>query len=118
MGRADLAPPASQPQSGLADGLHVVKTIERDEAGLTLHVGRRERRWIEAFMAGPRQLQGRLRELLALPRRAPGAPLADWYPDPAGEFPERFWDGTTWTQWVYIGDRPFLPAGVYERPLP
>lgn len=30
------------------------------------------------------------------------APIpAGWYPDPAAAAQQRYWDGTTWTRWVY-----------------
>lgn len=30
----------------------------------------------------------------------PATPPAGWYPDPSGEFEQRYWDGATWTEHV------------------
>lgn len=32
---------------------------------------------------------------------APSDPGEGWKPDPTGRHPERYWDGTAWTMWVY-----------------
>jgi hypothetical protein len=34
------------------------------------------------------------------PVPSPGAPPADWYPDPTGRHQHRYWDGARWTAWV------------------
>src|SRR5256885_6309468 len=33
-----------------------------------------------------------------------GGPVAGWYADPTGGHPKRFWDGSTWTDQVALGD--------------
>jgi uncharacterized protein YxjI len=41
----------------------------------------------------------------------PTQPPAGWYPDPSGQFPQRYWDGGTWTEHV-VG-----PQGQTTSPL-
>lgn len=41
----------------------------------------------------------------------PATPPAGWYPDPSGQFQQRYWDGAAWTEHV-VG-----PAGQTTSPL-
>lgn len=43
-------------------------------------------------------------------------PPAGWHPDPAGTPQERWWDGTTWTD--YLRDTPTAPPAPPEPPAP
>ena len=44
-------------------------------------------------------------------------PPAGWYPDPTGDWEQRFWDGAVWTEHVHTG--PFgTQAPVGEPTLP
>jgi len=49
-------------------------------------------------------------------RRVTDAAMPGWYPDPWGESPQRFWDGTAWTPYVGhpgpASGRPPLPDGA------
>ena len=71
-----------------------------DEDGMTLTLRSADRRWVDGVRSGGLQSWRQLTRLLARPRRAPGAPAPDWYPDPEGQAELRFWDGTTWTRSV------------------
>jgi uncharacterized RDD family membrane protein YckC len=42
------------------------------------------------------------------PPPPPALPPAGWYPDPAGQEAQRWWDGTSWT--VHTGMPPLAPA--------
>lgn len=91
---------------------------ERTADGLEVHLGKAERQWLGRFIAGPRCRQGRLLEILGRPRRRAQDAEPGWYPDPGGEYEQRFWDGTVWTHSVFLCGSALRPAGVYERPLP
>ena len=91
----------------------------RGSSGVVLLVSRSTKREIERFLTGPQVLEGDLQELLDRPRRSPGAPVPDWYPDPGGKYAERFWDGAAWTEWIYSGRGGLVTQAhqVHRRPL-
>jgi hypothetical protein len=37
---------------------------------------------------------------MPLPKGGVLGPKEDWYPDPSGRYPDRWFDGANWTQWV------------------
>jgi len=68
--------------------------------------------WTPAAFPGPRSgwYEITMRRIVATSGSHLGAPAedsadaatrkADWYPDPAGRFEQRYWDGTAWTEHV------------------
>lgn len=83
--------------------LRMDPTVVRQADGMVLNLSGPARRWLQGFLAGPRVLQGSLKDLLDRPRRPLDAARPGWYPDPTGRYHKRFWDGITWapqvTQW-------------------
>jgi len=39
-----------------------------------------------------------------------------WFPDPAGRYPLRWWNGSTWTKWVAHADRSAVADPTFRRP--
>ena len=39
-------------------------------------------------------------------------PPPDWYPDPAGRFQQRYWDGSQWTEHVSRAGQQFTDPPV------
>lgn len=43
-------------------------------------------------------------------------PASGWYPDPFQRYPQRYWDGTRWTEWVSDGQRQFPDPALAPSP--
>ena len=49
------------------------------------------------------------------------SPNEGWLPDPSGRYPDRWWDGAQWTEWVRDkpgGTRSADPPGALPVPIP